>query len=307
MNLENWRLELRNILPADRVRYDVPMAELTTFKIGGPVDALVTPESKEELAQVIEFLERAGVPWMILGLGSNLLVRDGGIRGAVVQLGKAFSYVEMLPGDQAIAGAAISLTDLAKMLGAAGLSGMEFAVGIPGSLGGAVFMNAGAYDGELSQVVESVDAYVVGQGFVTFTKDELCFGYRRSCFQAGKRVALAVRLHLHPGECSKISCKMEDLTQRRTTKQPLEMPSAGSIFKRPEGFFVGTLIEQAGLKGYQVGGAQISTKHAGFIVNAGGATAKDVLQLIEEVRRRIHEHAGVWLEPEVRVVGEESH
>jgi UDP-N-acetylmuramate dehydrogenase len=283
------------------------MAELTTFKIGGPVDALVTPESREELARAVEFLEANSVPWMVLGLGSNLLVKDGGIRGAVVQLGQAFSSLEMLPGHQAVAGAAISLTDLSKMLGAAGLSGMEFAVGIPGSLGGAVFMNAGAYDGELSQVVESVDAYVVGRGFVTFAKDELCFGYRQSCFQAGKRVALAVGLQLQPGDCNAISCKMEDLTQRRTSKQPLEMPSAGSVFKRPTGFFVGTLIEEAGLKGYQVGGAQISTKHAGFIVNAGGATANDVLKLIEEVRERVHALAGVWLEPEVRVVGEESH
>lgn len=305
--MENWRLRLRHLLPADQVRYDVPMAELTTFKIGGPVDALVMPDSREDLARVIEFLEEANVPWMVLGLGSNLLVRDGGLRGAVVQLGKSFAYVDLRPDHQVVAGAAISLTDLAKTVGAAGLSGMEFAVGIPGSLGGAVFMNAGAYDGELSQVVEAVDAYVAGQGFRTYGKDELCFGYRRSCFQAGKRVALAARLQLHPADCGEIACKMEDLTRRRTSKQPLDMPSAGSVFKRPEGYFVGTLIEEAGLKGFRVGGAQVSTKHAGFIVNAGGATAKDVLELIEAVRERIHARTGVWLEPEIRVVGEESH
>lgn len=281
------------------------MAELTTFRLGGPVDALAEPETPEELAAVVEFLEQAEVPWMVLGLGSNLIVKDGGIRGAVIRLGKPFARLEMTREGLVLAGAAISLSDLSKEVGEAGLSGMEFAVGIPGSLGGAVFMNAGAYDGEMSQVVRGVDAYVTGHGLVSYQGDELCFGYRQSCLQAGKRIALAVRLQLIPGDKDAVLAKMADLTLRRETKQPLEMASAGSVFKRPSGYFAGGLIEGAGLKGFRIGGAQVSPKHAGFIVNTGDATAKDVLQLIETVQKRVYEHSGQWLETEVRVVGED--
>lgn len=301
----DWRDALAEVIPAERIRRDVLMAELTTYKIGGPVDAVVTPEGRDELGRTVEYLEEAQVPWMVLGLGSNLLVRDGGIRGAVIRLGKNFDFIQILQGQKVLAGAAISLEQLSKTLGEASLTGMEFAVGIPGSLGGAVFMNAGAYDGELSQVVEAVEAYIVGQGFVTIPKEELCFGYRQSCFQSGKRIALSVHFQLKMGDRSAIFNKIDDLTEKRTSKQPVEMPSAGSVFKRPPGHFVGTLIEETGLKGLRVGGAQVSLKHANFIVNTGGATAKDVLDLIEEVRQRVHAYAGVWLEPEVRVVGEE--
>lgn len=299
-----WREELSKILPAERISFDVPMAEMTTFRIGGPVDALVQPDSNDEVKRVVEFLEANDVPWMVLGLGSNLLVRDGGIRGAVLRLGKSFGTMEIEPGYTVKAGAAMSLSALARQLGNAGLTGMEFAVGIPGSVGGALFMNAGAYDGEMAMVVQSVEAYIPDKGFVTYTGDELCFGYRHSCFHTGKRLALSVQLQLQPGDKETIRRKVADFTERRRLKQPLEMPSAGSVFKRPPGNFAGTLIEAAGLKGLKVGGAQVSPKHANFIVNTGGATAEDVLRLIEEVRRRVHDYSGIWLEPEVRVVGE---
>lgn len=301
-----WREELAEILPAERITWDYPMAELTTFRIGGPVDALVQPETREEVARVVDFFEAKQIPWMVLGLGSNLLVRDGGIRGAVLRLGKAFATMEIRPDHTVVAGAAMSLSALARQVGAAGLSGMEFAVGIPGSLGGAVFMNAGAYDGEMAQVVESVAAYVPGRGFVTYPTEELCFGYRQSCFHAGKRLALSAIMRLQSGDGEAIRQKVADFTERRRSKQPLEMPSAGSVFKRPPGNYAGTLIESAGLKGLQVGGAQVSPKHANFIVNTGGATAEEVLRLIEIVRQKVHEYAGVWLEPEVRVVGENA-
>lgn len=305
MRKSEWREELAKILPGERIAWDVPMAELTTFRIGGPLDALVQPESTDEVARVVEFLEAYEVPWMVLGLGSNLLVRDGGIRGVAIRLGKSFASLEIRSDHTVWAGAAMSLSALARQAGAAGLSGMEFAVGIPGSLGGAIFMNAGAYDGEMAMVVQSVEAYLPAKGFVTYRPEDLCFGYRQSCFHAGHRLALSVLLQLQPGNEDMIRQKVADFTERRRTKQPLEMPSAGSVFKRPPGNYAGTLIESAGLKGLRVGGAQVSVKHANFIVNTGGATANDVLQLIEEVRQRVYEHAGVWLEPEVRVVGEE--
>jgi UDP-N-acetylmuramate dehydrogenase len=302
----DWRKGLADRCPQVRMRLDVPMAELTTFRLGGPVDVLVEPESPEEVAAVVDYLDQAGVPWMVMGLGSNLIVRDGGIRGAVIRLGKSFAWVELAEEGRVAAGAAISLSELSKRVGEAGLSGLEFAIGIPGSLGGAVFMNAGAYDGEMSQVVREVTAFLPGQGLVRFKGDDLCFGYRRSCLQNRKAIALAVQFQLRPGDKEEIFAKMADLTARREAKQPLEMPSAGSVFKRPPGHFAGGLIEAAGLKGLKVGGAQVSPKHAGFIVNTGTATAKDVLQLIATVQKRVFEHSGLWLETEVRVVGEDS-
>jgi UDP-N-acetylmuramate dehydrogenase len=302
----SWRESLAQVIPANRVTWHVPMSRLTTFRIGGPVDALVQPETPEEVACVVRFLEEHGVPWMVLGLGSNLLVRDGGIRGAIIRLGSAFNQFKVLPDGQVHAGAAVSLSKLARQLGEAGWTGMEFAVGIPGSLGGAVFMNAGAYDGEMGQVVELVEAYWPEKGLVTLCKEELCFGYRQSCLQSEKRIALSAHLRLNSGDKVMIREKVAEFTKRRQSKQPLEMPSAGSVFKRPPGLYAGTLIEQAGLKGTMVGGAQVSVKHANFIVNTGNATADDVLKLIEVVRQRVHEHAGVWLEPEVRVVGEDT-
>lgn len=285
--------------------FDLPMSKITSFRVGGPADLVVEAATPGELATAIEYCRREGIPWLLVGKGTNLLVRDGGIRGVVVRLGRGFQEIKVWE-NKILAGAAVPLSRLAETAAAASLAGLEFASGIPGSVGGAVFMNAGAYDGEMSQVVREVTAFLPGQGLVRFKGDDLCFGYRRSCLQNRKAIALAVQFQLRPGDKEEIFAKMADLTARREAKQPLEMPSAGSVFKRPPGHFAGGLIEAAGLKGLKVGGAQVSPKHAGFIVNTGTATAKDVLQLIATVQKRVFEHSGLWLETEVRVVGEDS-
>ncbi|HYH01731.1 MAG TPA: UDP-N-acetylmuramate dehydrogenase, partial [Bacillota bacterium] len=277
---------------------------LTTFKIGGPADLLVEPVNTEELQRVLRFCQTEHLPWMVLGLGSNLLVRDKGIRGVVIKLGGSFARWSV-NGTQVTAGAAVSLSELSKAMVSLGLSGLEFACGIPGSVGGAVYMNAGAYDGEIAEVLTSVEAVGPETPTVWYEKNELEFGYRKSRFQNGTEVVTKLVFDLKPELRTAIGAKVDDLTRKRECKQPLELPSAGSVFRRPEGYYVGPLIEQAGLKGFQIGGAQVSPKHAGFIVNVGGAAARDVLDLIQHIRTVIRERNGVDLVPEIKVIGEE--
>jgi UDP-N-acetylmuramate dehydrogenase len=302
--MKEWQRKAESELEGIRISPDYPMAKLTTFKVGGPVDLLAEPENIAQLQAVLQFCLAEGIPWMILGLGSNLIVRDKGIRGVVVKLGGEFIRWEVT-GQQVTAGAAVSLAELAKATAQMGLSGLEFACGIPGSVGGAVYMNAGAYDGEIAGVLAEVMAWDPLAGIVTYRNSEIGFGYRRSRFQTDNKVILKLVLELKTDTAGEACAKVADFTTRRESKQPLELPSAGSVFKRPEGYYVGPLIEQAGLKGYQIGGAQVSLKHAGFIVNAGGATARDVLDLIEHVRKVIREKYEVNLVPEIKVVGEE--
>lgn len=295
---------LMELVPNGAVRRCVPMSEHTTFHIGGPADWLVEPVTSHETAAVTCFASERGIPLTVIGNGSNLLVRDGGIRGIVLKIGPLMSAISR-NGTIIKAGAGATLTDVARFAACENLTGLEFAVGIPGSIGGAVFMNAGAYEGEMSRVVESVTGVEDSCRLVQVSGTELGFGYRCSRFQRTRAVICEVTLCLEPGEQDTSERQMAELTCRRESKQPLEWPSAGSTFKRPVGHFAGTLIEQAGCKGMRLGGAQVSEKHAGFIVNAGGATANDVLSLIQAVREKVMGQSGVELEPEVIILGEE--
>ena len=289
---------------AKELLLEEPMAKHTSFRIGGPADVLAQPGNEAELAELLKRAADHAVPVTLVGNGSNLLVRDKGIRGLVIKLSNLFSSITV-EGNVLTFGSGISLAMASKKAASLSLSGLEFAVGIPGTIGGAVYMNAGAYDGEMAKVVTSVQV-MDRQGQSSQLKaDELDFSYRHTALQNSGLIVTSVTVSLQPGEAESIKAKMDDFSQRRIAKQPLELPSAGSMFKRPVGYFAGTLIEQTGLKGYTVGGAQVSTKHAGFVVNVGGATAKDVLQLIRDVQDRVLAAQGVQLEPEVLVLGEE--
>ncbi|WP_408631252.1 UDP-N-acetylmuramate dehydrogenase [Methylomusa anaerophila] len=295
--------ELKSIIPPSRLLLGEPLARHTTFRIGGPADYLVFPASANEVNDVLNAARMHDIPVTVLGNGSNVLVLDGGIRGLVLKFGREISCIKHF-NCTVTAGAGALLADVSKYAARQGLTGLEFAVGIPGSIGGAVFMNAGAYEGEISQVVTAATAVCADGRVQRFSKNELKFGYRRSVFQENGCIICEVELTLNNGENSLILSRMGDLTLMRETKQPLEMPCAGSTFKRPPGHFAGTLIEKAGLKGFAIGGAQVSTKHAGFIVNAGGATAGEVLALINHVQDKVYEKFGVTLQPEIRVIGE---
>ncbi|AJQ28143.1 UDP-N-acetylmuramate dehydrogenase [Pelosinus fermentans] len=297
-------LKLKQVIPECRLLINEPLSKHTTFKIGGPADYLVFPASMDEISAIMIITKQYGIPVTVLGNGSNILVRDKGIKGLVLKFGSEMSYIRHT-GALVTAGAGAMLADVSCYAAKHGLSGMEFAIGIPGSIGGAVFMNAGAYSGEMCQVVTAVSGVCRNGNIQRFLPAQIQFGYRHSIFQDNGCIVCEVELTLQKQEKPAISQKMDEYTFRRESKQPLEMPSAGSTFKRPPGNFAGTLIEKAGLKGLQVGGAQVSMKHAGFVINAGGATAEDVLLLIEEVQRRVYEDSGIMLHPEVRVIGEE--
>lgn len=281
-----------------------PMAKHTSFRIGGPADLLAQPADEAELAALLQVASEHAVPVTLIGNGSNLLVRDKGIRGLVIKLGNLFSGVEVC-GNTMTFGCGVSLAMASKKAASLSLSGLEFAVGIPGTIGGAVYMNAGAYDGEMAKVVIKVRVMDEQGKTSELAASELDFAYRHTALQNSGRIVTSVTVSLVPGDADAIAAKMADFSQRRISKQPLELPSAGSMFKRPPGYFAGTLIDQTGLKGYTVGGAQVSTKHAGFVVNIGGATASDVLQLISDVQSKVFAAHGVHLEPEVLVLGEE--
>ena len=280
-----------------------PMTKHTSFHIGGPAELMAQPQSEAELQSLLLKATEAAVPVTLVGNGSNLLVRDKGIRGLVIKLGSMLRDINV-SGNVLTFGSGVSLAQASKKAAELGLSGMEFAVGIPGSIGGAVYMNAGAYDGEMSKVVKSVRVMDAAGEVSELSADELDFGYRHSALQGSSKIVTSVTVELAAGDKQAIAEKMADFSNRRITKQPLELPSAGSMFKRPPGYFAGTLIDQTGLKGYTVGGAQVSTKHAGFVVNIGGATAADVLQLISDVQAKVFAAHGVHLEPEVLVLGE---
>ncbi len=301
---ESFQAGLRKILRPEQFIFHAPMSEHTTFKIGGAADVLIFPSTPGEVADVFKLIDEFKIPLTILGNGSNVLVLDKGIRGAVMKFSDRFFGNIQVAGKKIIAGAGAKLADVSKFAAKNYLSGTEFAVGIPGSIGGAVFMNAGAYDGEMKNIVANVKAVSKSGELLNFGRDVLDFGYRQSVFQRNDCAICEVELELTSGDYYEIKNKMDDFTARRESKQPLELPSAGSTFKRPRGYFAGTLIDKTGLKGLRVGGAMISEKHAGFVVNAGGATADDVLQLIDEVKKRVYEAHGVTLNPEVRIIGE---
>lgn len=280
---------------------NAPMKDYTTFQIGGPCDVLVRPYDEGQTAALIQFCAANGIRWQVIGNGSNLLVPDGGVSGAVIQIGSNFSYIrKSLKEGEILCAAGASLSAAAAFAQKEGLTGLEFAWGIPGNVGGALFMNAGAYGGEMKDVVVCAD-YVDGMGNTrTIAASEMQLGYRHSVFSEKDWCITKVKLQLRPGDPAEIRRTMEDLMERRKSKQPLEYPSAGSVFKRPEGNYAGALIEQCGLKGRQIGGAQVSEKHAGFIVNRGGASSWDVTQLIREIQNTVAEQTGYRLECELR-------
>jgi len=287
--------------PDMEVLNDEPMEKHTTFRLGGPVRRMARPRSPEACAALLELAENQKWPVLLLGNGSNLLAADGEIDLLAVHTGR-MDYVERTGECSVRAGAGLSLARLASFAMREGLGGLAFAHGIPGTLGGAVCMNAGAYGGEMKQVLSAVTAWFPGEGVRKLGLEELDLGYRHSVFSDKRGAVLEAELLLKPEDPEAIRAVMDDLSRRRREKQPLEFPSAGSTFKRPAGHFAGTLIEQCGLKGLRVGGAQVSEKHAGFIINAGGASCADVLALISEVRRIVREQTGVELEPEVKMV-----
>ena len=292
---------LRKIAP-NRVLENAPMSRYTTFRVGGPADALFLPASVEELQQALAAAKAEGIPACLIGNGSNLIVRDGGIRGLVIVLGEPFSELRV-EGAQVWAQAGARLSAVAAAAQRAGLAGLEFASGIPGTLGGGCAMNAGAYGGELKDVLLWADVLLDGE-LRRLSRDEMEMGYRSTMPLRRGAIVVAACFELHSDDPEAIQARMRDLANRRREKQPLNLPSAGSTFKRPEGHFAGALIEQCGLKGCRIGGAQVSEKHAGFIVNVGEATAADILRLIAHVQEVVLAQTGVQLETEVRVLGE---
>jgi len=286
---------------------DADMSRYTSFRAGGHAAALVEVETKDELKAVLQFVNKENIPHIMLGNGSNMLFRDSGYEGLVIRLSQTgFDYIEY-SGEEACTvhvGTAMKNGVLAKILQQDGLAGFEFASGIPGSLGGAVFMNAGAYGGEMKDIVKSVRAISPdGNEERIFTAEEMDFSYRHSILEENGYIAVEVTMELEKGDKEEIADRMKELLEKRNSKQPVNYPSAGSTFKRPEGYFAGKLIEDAGLKGLTVGGAQVSTLHSGFAINTGGATATDILQLMALVQNTVYDKFGVMLEPEVRIIG----
>ncbi len=294
--------QLAEILPEKNIYINEPMNKHTTFRIGGSADVLVTP-GVSETAEVLRLCKNHDIPVTIIGNGSNLLVGDQGIRGVVIEFGRPAEEI-VIQGEQMHVTAGTMLSKAANEAAANGLSGLEFAAGIPGTVGGAVVMNAGAYGGEMKDVIRTVIVLTKEGEKQTLTLEELDLGYRHSCIPENNYIVLAAELSLQKADTEQIRTVMADLRERRVTKQPLEYPSAGSTFKRPEGYFAGKLIQDAGLRGYQVGGAQVSEKHCGFVINKGDATARDVRQLITDVQKKVYEEFHVQIEPEVKMIGE---
>ena len=295
-----WRL--RAIVGEDNVRADEPMSDHTTFKVGGPADLYVVPESASEVRDVLLACEEAGVDCFVLGRGSDLLVSDEGYRGVIVAVGDGLMGVSV-DGTEMTCQAGVDLREASEMACELGLSGLEFACGIPGSVGGACFMNAGAYGGCVADVLKCVRVLAPDGSMDVVEASELDMGYRKSRVASDGLIVLSATFGLERGDPERIRSTMDDLMSRREEKQPLDLPSAGSTFKRPEGHFAGKLIMDAGLQGYRVGGAEVSRKHAGFVVNVGGATASDVHAVIEHVQDEVERQFGVRLEPEVRFLG----
>ena len=301
---QNFYDKLNNVIAKDSILIDEPMSRHTTFRVGGPADFFVTPKAKEEVRDVIRICKEAGMPYYIIGNGSNLLVSDAGYRGVIVQIYKELNEVKV-EGDLVKAQAGALLSGIAAKALGAELSGFEFASGIPGTIGGACVMNAGAYGGEMKDVLEFVTV-LTGEGkIIELGRNELELGYRTSVIAKKGYIVLGAVLKLERGDGEKIKTYMDELKEKRVTKQPLEYPSAGSTFKRPEGYFAGKLIEDAGLRGFQVGGAQVSEKHCGFVINRDHATAADIMELMRQVQIRVKENSGVDLEPEVKRLGDE--
>lgn len=302
---ENIRKKFASILENEQIFIDEPMCKHTTFRLGGPADFYLCPTEVKQVEEILHICKEEEMPYFILGNGSNLLVSDKGFRGVVIQIYKNMNQIQV-EGEKVKAQAGALLSAIAKKAAQAELTGMEFASGIPGTLGGAAVMNAGAYGGEMKDILESVTV-LTGEGeILVLESSQLHMGYRTSVIKEKGYIVMEATLALKKGDKEQIQEQMDDLKERRVSKQPLEFPSAGSTFKRPEGYFAGKLIQDTGLRGYQVGGAKISDKHCGFVINTGDATADDVAQLIRNVQDKVYEKFQVKLEPEVRFLGEFS-
>lgn len=293
---------LQQIVGEENIRRNEPMSAHTTFRVGGPADIMVWPKG-EALAQVIRICKEREVPYYVVGNGSNLLVGDSGIRGLVIVIGKGQDDIS-IEGEYVVAGAGALLSKTANVAAEHGLGGMEFAAGIPGTIGGAVVMNAGAYGGEMKDIIERVTVVDASGNEKELTREELELGYRTSCIPKNGYIVAKAVLRLALADKTIIRARMDELKEMRVSKQPLEYSSAGSTFKRPEGHFAGKLIMDAGLRGYRVGGAQVSEKHCGFVINRGGATAADICKLMSDVNAEVEKQFGVTLEPEVKMIGE---
>jgi UDP-N-acetylmuramate dehydrogenase len=301
---KDFGAKLYSIMEQEDIAIDEPMKKHTSFHVGGEADILVTPQSYQQVVEVIKLCNEDQIPYYIVGKGSNLIVRDGGFRGVIIKLTKLDNI--KVEGNTLIVQCGVDLSKVSDAALENSLAGFEFACGIPGTVGGAVTMNAGAYDGEIKNVIESAIVVDKQGKLINLNKEELELGYRMSAVQKYGYTVLEVTFKLLPGEYEKIKAKIDDLTKKREDKQPLEYPSAGSTFKRPEGHFTGKLIEECSLKGYKLGGAQVSEKHAGFIINKENATASDILNLIAHIQNTVKGRFGVDLHPEVRIIGEDK-
>lgn len=281
-----------------------PMSKHTTFKIGGPADIFLEPDCEIQISTALRYCHDNGVRCYIIGNGSNLLINDKGIRGCVIHIGPKLSKISLSGENEITCMSGAKLSALCQFALSHGLTGLEFAYGIPGSAGGAAFMNAGAYGGEMKDVIIQCHHMTSDGKLESFTSKKLAFGYRQSIYSLfpSEYCILSITVSLAPGNPKEIKCKMDELYSRRVSKQPLEYPSAGSMFKRPQGAFAGALIEQCGLKGYQIGGAAVSTKHSGFVINRGNATCEDVRALIAHIQKTVFEHTGYQLECEVKQI-----
>ena len=300
---EEMRQKFIEIFGNNRVLFDEQMSQHTTFRIGGPADVFVMPENYEQIREVLRLCKEEKLPFFVLGNGSNLLVSDSGYRGVIIQMDRNMEEIR-LDGEEIHACAGALLSSVAVAARNASLTGFEFAGGIPGTIGGAAVMNAGAYGGELKDVLKEVTVMTREGEILTIPAEKMEMGYRTSIIKTAGYLVLEAVISLKKGDEEAIRATMKDLSERRTEKQPLDYPSAGSTFKRPEGYFAGKLIMDSGLRGYRVGGAQVTEKHCGFVINAGGATAEDVRSLMDHVIRVVREKYGVTLEPEVKFLGD---
>lgn len=303
MTIERWANDLAQFTNKENIKVNELLNKYTMTKLGGPADIFVMPETETEAENIVKYAHNHRIPLLLLGNGSNMVVRDGGVRGIVINFSKLHEI--RVENDQIYAGSGALLIDVSKTAAKESLTGFEFACGIPGSVGGAMAMNAGAYGGEIKDVIMHTTVLTKEGERLVLSKDELELDYRKSIISKNDYLVLSSQFQLKKGDQQEIDAKIADLTYKRESKQPLEYPSAGSVFKRPPGYFAGKLIQDSGLQGKGVGGAEVSTKHAGFIINKGGATATDYIETIKMVQKVVKEKFGVTLELEVKIVGED--
>lgn len=295
--------DLKNILTIDQIKENELMKHHTTFRIGGSADVMTMPNTEEEIVEIIALSNKHNIPYTIVGNGSNILVTDKGIRGLVIKIAENFSDVQ-IEGNLVYAQSGARLTAISRKIYEAELTGFEFASGIPGTVGGGVYMNAGAYDSEMKNVIKTVRVLDKTGNVIELSNEEMHFGYRKSRAMEDSLIILSVVIELKQGDKAAIKAKIDDFTNKRVTKQPVSEFSAGSTFKRPEGHFAGKLIEETGLRGYTIGHAKISEKHCGFVINKGDSTCEDMLEFIQKVKHKVYEKTGVKLEEEIKIIGE---